>query len=220
MRAFRIFSLSALMVVALTGVVSASPAQAQPAPLIVVMMENHGYYGAVGSTSMPFFNQLWNEGKAATGPVTDYQQMYAVTHPSLPNYLAIVSGSTQGQAGNDSAQAGEFNAPSVWDQLTAAGISWGVYEEAMPAICSKLVTYNDTTTGGTDGQYVLRHNPGTVFAPVYTSAECQQVQPLSALNLTALPQVSFVTPNLCDDDHGIGSGAYDPYQNCVANSTA
>jgi phosphatidylinositol-3-phosphatase len=220
MRAFRVLSLSALMAVALTGVVSASPARAQPAPLIVVMMENHGYYGAVGNTNMPFFNQLWNEGKAGTGPVTDYQQMYAVSHPSLPNYLAIVSGSIQGQAGNDSAQAGEFNAPSVWDQLTAAGVSWGVYEEAMPAVCSNKVTYNDTATGGTDGEYVLRHNPGAVFAPVYTSAECQQVQPLSALNLAALPQVSFVTPNLCDDDHGIGSGYSDPFQNCVTDSAA
>jgi len=184
------------------------------------MLENQGYTGVIGSTNMPYFNQLWNEGIAGTGPVTDYQQMYAVSHPSLPNYLAIASGSTQGQAGNDLAHAGQFNAPSVWDQLTAAGISWGVYEEAMPATCSSNVAYNDTASGGTDGQYVLRHNPGTPFAPVFTSAECQRVQPLSALNLTALPQVSFVTPNLCDDDHGIKSGSYDPYQNCVTNSAA
>jgi acid phosphatase len=220
MRALRLSLPLALAVGALLGVTHASPAQAQPAPLIVVMMENHGYAGVIGNTNMPYFNQLWTEGTAGAGPVTDYQQMYAVTHPSLPNYLAIASGSTQGQTGTDSVSAGKFNAPSVWDQLTAAGISWGVYQEAMPATCSNLGTYNDTTPGGTDGQYVLRHNPATVFAPVYASAECQQVQPLPALNLAALPQVSFVTPNICDDDHGLPSGSTDAYQNCVTGTAA
>jgi phosphatidylinositol-3-phosphatase len=209
-----------LAAASLAAGVLAGPAQAAaPAPLIVVMMENRGYAGVVGNTNMPYFNQLWSEGAAGTGPVTDFQQMYAVYHPSLPNYLAIASGSTQGTS-SDAVYAGEFNAPSVWDQLTAAGVSWGVYEEGMPATCSNVVTYNDTATGGTDGQYVLRHNPAAVFTPVYTSAECQQVQPLSALNTAALPQVSFVAPNICDDEHGIPSGSYDPYQNCVKNSAA
>jgi len=218
----RIRMLSALVVIAgtLFGIFPVGAALAGPAPLIIVVMENHGYSGVIGNPNMPYFNQLWSEGIAGTGSVIDYQQMYAVTHPSLPNYLAIASGSTQGQAGTDTATAGEFNAQSVWDQLTAADISWRVYEEGMPAVCSRVACYNDTAAGGTDGQYVLRHNPATPFAPVYTSAECQQVQPLSALNLTALPGVSFVTPNVCNDDHGIPSGTYDPYQNCVQDSTA
>ena len=92
----------------------------------------------------------------------------------------------------------------------------------MPSVCYKSTTYNDTAAGGTDGQYVLRHNPGTPFTPVYTSAECQNVQPLSALNTAALPQVSFVTPNICDDDHGLTSAQLVglPYQNCLTGSTA
>jgi acid phosphatase len=199
---------------------SSTNAQARPTPLIVVVMENRGYAGVIGNSNMPYLNQLWDEGAAGAGPVTDYQQMYAVAHPSLPNYLALASGSTQGQAGTDTVTAGQFSAPSVWDQLTAAGVTWGVYQEGMPGSCWSGVTYDDTASGGTDGQYVLRHNPATVFAPVYTSAECQQVQPLSALNLSALPQVSFVTPNICDDDHGIPSGSYDPYQDCVKGSAA
>lgn len=197
-------------------------ASAQPAPLIVVMMENHGISQVVGNTAMPYVNTLWNEGKNLTGPVIDYTQMYAVTHPSLPNYLAIASGSTQGESGSDSASAAQFNAPSLWDQLTAASVSWGVFEEAMPSICYKPATYNDTAAGGTDGQYALRHNPGATFTPVYTSGECQNVRPLSALNTAALPQVSFVTPNICDDDHGLTSAQLTglPYQNCLTGSTA
>ena len=201
---------------------AAAAASAQPAPLIVVVMENHGISQVVGNAAMPYFNSLWNEGKNLTGPVTDYTHMYGVTHPSLPNYLAIVSGSAQGKSGSDSASAGQFNAPSLWDQLTAAGIGWGIFDEAMPSVCYKSTTYNDTATGGTDGQYALRHNPGTPFTPVYTSAECQNVQPLSALNVAALPPVSFVTPNICDDDHGLTSAQLVglPYQNCLTGSTA
>lgn len=206
----------------LAGMPAAPAAAAQHTPLIVVMMENHGFSSVVGNGSMPYFNTLWNEGRKATGPVTDYVQMYAVTHPSLPNYLAISSGSTQGRTGTDSVRAGQISAKSLWDQLTGAGISWGVFEEGMPGTCYAGGTYNDTAAGGTDGQYVLRHNPGTVYTHVYSSAECQHVQPLSALNTSALPQVSFVTPNICDNEHGLKSTqlATLPYKNCLKGSTA
>jgi hypothetical protein len=202
--------------------VSAVAASGQPPPLIIVAMENRGISQVVGNAAMPYFNTLWNEGKNLTAPVTDYTQMYAITHPSLPNYLAIASGSGQGTSGTDSVSAAQFNAPSLWDQLTSAGLSWGVFEEGMPSVCYKPATYNDIAVGGTDGQYVLRHNPGATFTPVYTSAECQNVQPLSALNTAALPQVSFVTPNICDDDHGLTSAQLTglPYQNCLTGSAA
>lgn len=195
---------------------------ASPPPLVVVVMENHSYSGVVGSSAMPYFNSLWSQGQAASGPVSDYTQMYAVTHPSLPNYLAIVSGSTQGQAGGDKVNAGQFNVPSLWDQLTHAGVPWGVYQEGMPSTCYQSVTYDDTSRGGTHGQYVLRHNPATVFAPIFTSAECSNVQPLSSLPASQLPQVSFVTPNLCDDAHGLASTQLSglPYQNCLTGSAA
>ena len=75
------------------------------------------------------------------------------------------------------------------------------------------ITYNSSAT---EGQYALKHNPATPFAPVYTSAECQNVHTLSAPKTSALPKISFVTPNLCDDDHGLGSG--NPFTNCVTGT--
>ena len=189
------------------------PARAATAPLIIVMMENHGYSQVIGNSKMPYFNALWNEGKNKTGPVTDYLQMYAVSHPSLPNYLAIASGYTQHKPGTDTITVGQIPAKSVWDQLTAAGVSWRVFQEGMPSTCFNGITYNSTAT---DGQYALKHNPATPFGPVYASAECQHVVPLTALSTSSLPQVSFVTPNLCDDDHGFPSG--DPFTNCVTGT--
>jgi hypothetical protein len=196
----------------LTGAQPGTARAASP-PLIVVMMENHGYSQVIGNAGMPFFNALWDEGTGKTGPVTDYLQMYAVSHPSLPNYLAIASGSTERKAGTDTVAAGQIASRSLWDQLTAAGISWKVFQEGMPSACFSGVTYN---SGSTAGQYALKHNPATPFAPVYTSAECRNVVPLSALSASALPKVSFVTPNLCDDDHGLAPG--NPFANCVTGT--
>jgi hypothetical protein len=54
------------------------------------MMENHSASEIIGNTSdTPFLNQLAN----TYGTATSY---YGVTHPSLPNYLAAISGSFQG----------------------------------------------------------------------------------------------------------------------------
>jgi hypothetical protein len=54
------------------------------------MMENHGTDEIIGnSADAPFINQL----AAAYGVATNY---YGVTHPSLPNYLATLSGDFQG----------------------------------------------------------------------------------------------------------------------------
>ena len=47
-------------------------------------MENHGYGQVIGSSSAPFENQL----AAQCGLATNY---HAVTHPSLPNYIAATS---------------------------------------------------------------------------------------------------------------------------------
>jgi acid phosphatase len=68
----------------------------------------------------------------------------------------------------------------------------------------------------------LRHDPGIFYDSVYHSAGCQQVQPLSTLNYSSLPAVSFITPNTCDDMHGLtptqltGTG----FVNCLKSSDA
>jgi hypothetical protein len=69
-------------------------AQATPAPalrhLFVIMMENRRTDQIIGNTAdAPYINQL----AARYNLATNY---YGVTHPSLPNYLALVSGDTQG----------------------------------------------------------------------------------------------------------------------------
>ncbi len=77
--------------VAATAARSAPCWGAQPltySHVVWIMLENVGY-PIVGSSSAPYFNELANE----CGLATNY---LAVSHPSLPNYIALTSGSTQG----------------------------------------------------------------------------------------------------------------------------
>jgi len=190
-----------------------SAARTAPAPFVIIMMENHGLHQVLDDrTDMPYLNSLWRGGASL-----DFTSYAALAHPSLPNYLGMTSGFTQ--ATSDSVHPGEYAGPSIWDQLTQVGVSWGIFEEGMPSACSPLISYNDAAT---NGQYLLRHDPGVPYGTVYGSAECQRVQPLTGLNYASLPAVSFITPNTCDDMHGltatqlIGTG----FTNCLVASSA
>ena len=52
-------------------------------------MENHAYGQIIGSSDAPYLNKLAGQAGLATN-------FYAEAHPSLPNYIAMTSGSTQG----------------------------------------------------------------------------------------------------------------------------
>jgi phosphatidylinositol-3-phosphatase len=187
--------------------------RAAPAPFVIIMMENHGLHPVLNDRAdMPYLNSLWRGGTSL-----DFTHYAALAHPSLPNYLGMTSGFTQ--ATSDSVHPGQYSGPSVWDQLTQAGVSWGIFEEGMPSACSPKVSYNDPVTGG---QYLLRHDPGIPYSSVYHSAECQQVQPLTALSYASLPAVSFITPNTCDDMHGLTAAqlAGTGFADCLKGSDA
>ena len=86
----RFRSLSALAAFLLIG---AAPAAAKaPKHVILIMMENHGTDTILGNREdAPFLNAL-----IAEKGVRYATQYYGVTHPSLPNYLALVSGDAMG----------------------------------------------------------------------------------------------------------------------------
>src|SRR5262245_42255202 len=124
-------------------------------PIVVIYMENKERSSVVGSSSAPYQNALRAQG-------IDFTHAYGVTHPSLPNYLALGNGATDGKQGTDTISAGELSqSPTLWNQLQSAGISWGVYEEDMPTACSGATT---------SGLYALKHNPATPFSSVFHNA--------------------------------------------------
>ena len=156
--------------------------------IVIIMFENKEFGTVIGNSDMPGYNQLAREYTLLT-------QYYAVRHPSLPNYIALIGGDT---FGIDSDCTDCFvNAISLPDLIEASGRTWRTYQEDMPKRCY---------LGNTD-VYAQKHNPFIYFDPIRTDAErCKRsIVSLDALqgdiDSGSLPNFIFITPNLCNDAH-------------------
>ena len=153
--------------------------------IMVVMMENEGYSQVVGGSSTPYITSLADDYGIAT-------QSYALTHPSLPNYLDLYSGSNQGVTVDEPpSSSGVFNVPTLESQMAAAGIPMKAYAEDLPA---------DPTNDS--GSYVVHHNPWEYFTDPPPLADATTM--VSDLNSAAPPDFVWYTPNEIDDgDSGL-----------------
>jgi len=168
--------------------------------VIVILMENEEYGSVIGNSSAPYQTSLASSYALAGN-------YFAVAHPSLPNYMALIGGSTFGIT-SDCLPADCFvpgNTTTIASLLDSHQLSWREYAESMPTNCSQV--------DSGDGQYVAKHNPFVYFGSIAgnngtgtTSGYCDsRVVPLTQfytdLSSGALPNYSFVTPNICDDAH-------------------
>jgi hypothetical protein len=190
--AFACLALAAPALGAIAGAPSSDVAEAGTRPpVVVVMLENVEDF-KLTQTNAPYLMSLKASGRY-------FSKYYGVVHPSFPNYLAFAGGETFGNTGGG-ASAGAFAADNIWNQLTKAGISWGVYQEHMPTVC--FANKSKVVFAPTKDKYSIGHNPATVFKNIFTSAQCQNVKPLTQMPAT-LPDLSFVTPAYCNDMHGV-----------------
>jgi hypothetical protein len=149
------------------------------AHVVWVVMENHSSSQVVGSGSAPFLTRLASE----CGLATDYA---AITHPSLPNYIAMTSGSTQGITDDDPPSSHPLSAPSIFSQL---GTGWRSLQESMPSNC--LLSNS--------GDYAVKHNPAAYYTGIRSACARQDVPLGPTPDLSAA--FTFVTPNTCSDMH-------------------
>jgi len=133
--------------------------------------------------------------EALTGPFTaslaaryrEATNYHAITHPSVPNYLALTSGSTWGVT-DDSYHV--LPTQDLGTQLTAAGVSWRAYMEGL----------GDGGCLHSPVPYDPGHNP---FA-FYGGACPPNVVPLTQLASDLAgntPRFSWITPDRCHDTH-------------------
>src|SRR3984957_20967473 len=95
--------------------------------VFVIMMENTAYSDLLNPSNP---NTTFIRSLASTyGLEANY---FGVTHVSLPNYLAVTSGSNWNSNSDDVAQAPLLDHENLVDQLEAAGISWKAYMEDLP----------------------------------------------------------------------------------------
>jgi phosphatidylinositol-3-phosphatase len=132
-----------------------------------------------------------------------------VTHPSLPNYLALAGGSTFGVTDDAPPAIHRVPGPSVFDQAIASGRTAKAYIESMPSPCAL----------SSSGTYAVRHNPWTYFADERTHCQAYDVPagnpsagPLhDDVAAGTLPTVGWVTPDLCHDGHNCPLSAADDW---------
>jgi phosphatidylinositol-3-phosphatase len=168
----------ALAAISVSGCSSAAAPQKPAARhVFVIVMENKSPQEALSGT---FTASL----ASSYGEATNYR---AVAHPSVPNYLALTSGSTWGVT-DDSYHA--LPSQDVGDQLTKAGVTWRAYMDGLGS-------------GGcldSPVPYDPGHNP---FA-FYGGACPPNVVPLTSLagDLSGnTPLFSWITPDMCHDEH-------------------
>lgn len=170
-----------------TGSATSATTAANAPHLMIVMMENREYSDVIGNASAPRINGIAADSGLAT-------QAYGIRHPSQPNYIALITGSTQGIV-DDSPHV--VDVPSLPLQLRDAGVGWRAYMGGMPTACD---------TEAQNGQYALKHNPFMSIRAVRDDPSlCGSVVPGSRLagDLAAgtAPPFVFVSPGLCDDGH-------------------
>lgn len=165
---------------------------------MLIVEENRDAGSVIGSPDAPYINALANRYGLATAS-------YGQAHPSLPNYLELLSGSTQGVT--DDGTQHSFAGPTLVDQMAQHGITWRAYMETMPSACY---------TGASAGTYAKKHNPFMYFRSVTGSAaQCQNVVPYTSLHgdlsSAHAPDFAWVTPNLCNDGHDCSTATADTW---------
>jgi hypothetical protein len=178
-RRWRILTCAALAAIPLVGssapvqAASRTPAGSVPrvAHVVVIVFENHERGDVLGTASAPTFNRL----AADYAQATDAQ---AVAHPSLPNYLALVSGSTHGVTDDctDCPQSG----PTIASQLATKHRSALTYAEGYPS----------------SSRFAKKHVPFLYFAQ-----SVSHVVGIDRFDARHLPAYAMVVPDLCHDMH-------------------
>lgn len=164
----------------------------RPTKVLVVMEENHTAASAL--RGMPYLAAL----AGSYGRASSYR---AITHPSLPNYLAIAGGSTFGVTDDRSPASHHLTGPSAFDRVLASGRTAKTYVDAMPAPCA----LSPTT------RYAVKHNPWAYFSDTAPRASCRKYDVpagttssgalRSDINAGRLPNLGMLIPDICHDGH-------------------
>jgi hypothetical protein len=170
--------------------------------IVLIMLENEYFQDVIGDAQMPHLNALAKQNVL----LSNY---FAIGHPSLPNYLALVSGSTQNIA-SDCLNC-FVNQPNLADEIEASGRTWKSYQESLPSPCFV----------GNAGHYAQWMNPFIYFDSIRLDASrCDRsIVPLTQLDkdlaANQLPNFSLIMPNLCDSGHSCVAETSDNWLNAM-----
>ncbi|MGZ3722853.1 MAG: alkaline phosphatase family protein [Bdellovibrionales bacterium] len=158
-----------------------------PKKVILVIFENGNYNQSMAQS---YFAKFANTGVLLSN-------FHAETHPSQPNYIALMAGSPMGNT-NDS----NINIDAIHfaDLLEGHGLSWRVYAEAFPGNCF---------LGATKKTYARKHNPLISFRNVQNNpARCANITDATSFSADfhagRLADFTMYVPDLNNDGHDTG----------------
>ena len=194
--------------------------------VVVIVEENTGYRTIVERGWAPKLAALAHDYGSAT-------QMYAETHPSEGNYVALLGGDTFGirdddawycmpgsarafcSHANDAGYAAHLiEGPNLATQLRAKRLTWRAYLEDIPEPGS-LAIMSSGNASAPPALYAAKHTGFTNFASVHRDADlARELVGFDALRADlrtgALPAFALVVPNQCNEMHGIGAAHVPP----------
>jgi len=165
------------------------------AHIFVIMLENHSKSSVLGDQNAPYINSLASSYAVA-------ENYYGVTHPSEPNYVAAISGSSWFINNDD--PSNRFNHTNIVDQLEAKKLTWGAYMESMPSVGYT----GDFYPSSGNPLYASKHNPFVLFDDIRSNpARLARIKPYTDLatdlqKLSTTPNFVWISPNQCHDMHG------------------
>lgn len=165
--------------------------------VVIVIMENQGLEEARAD---PYISSLSERGAW-------FSNYHAISHPSFPNYLAIVAGSTFGIEHDH--EPNPLDGPTIADRLEEKGLTWKSYAENYPGDCFLGEGAGEgrlTPTAEPVELYARKHVPLLSFASIQNDPErCRRVvggsQFMRDARAGKLPNYSFYTPNMFNDGH-------------------
>ena len=188
-----------------TTAATTSPVGPKHPHIFVIVMENLGYRAAMSTPQLASLAHSW-------AYATNY---YATTHPSLPNYLSLIGGSTYGISSDCTSCF--VNAANLPTELSQKGISWTAYMESIPGDC-----YLSSYAPG--GLYAGKHDPFIYFDNIRSSSSlCGNIKPLRQLTSTLgssqadLASFIWITPNICNDGHNCSPSTAGTWLNKMAS---
>lgn len=196
------------------GVAIATELQAAPHRydhVIIVVEENRTPTEIIGDrVNAPYINSL-ADGGVRIG------SMYALVHPSQPNYIHLFSGNDQGittdglppNFSTTPTSTYPFRTPNVAAELMAAGFTFAGYSEQIEAAgTADWADYDPHSATEPNVYYRRKHNPWANWVAKVSPIPSNQL-PSSVNksftefppNYSILPTVSFVVPNQLHDMH-------------------
>jgi phosphatidylinositol-3-phosphatase len=163
------------------------------AHIFVIVDENKSFERIMNGKDAPAIAAFAKQYGSAT-------HFYAETHPSEPNYVAIVGGATFGIADDApfTAPGHTIEGPNLATQLESAHLAWKGYYESLPEPGSLAVR---------SGLYASKHSGFINFRSVQQHPQRRDhlvdfLQLHSDLVSGNIPNFALIVPNLCNDMHG------------------